>query len=309
MLSADLLAYIRSLSERDSKTLSQKTLKGMEELGELARVVLAAENAQGALHRVAPRGRVLEEAVDTLLVAMSIAVSEGFSNEEIAEAVGRKADKWAARLACEGRVGAVIPFEIHVSVHPGSDFAAFSETCAGLGVKPLALDLRGESGGWRRDVMTSSVHRGSNASAMAELDRIAKGIVGFGILREKVETVPWHPMAPSSANPIMPPGCYFEAHIAAEVPEEGLEAFCRDRAAEGLAVSVNARKRGAGPGGSTTVMLTHREGVRDAAAFGTRTDALVAALETGLGLRTDVDREFVLHDTDPDWDARGAAAA
>ena len=53
-----------------------------------------------------------------------------------------------------------------------------------------------------KDVMTSSVFMGNNTGAYQEMKRISNGLwaAGFEILREKIETVPWHPAAPSSTN-------------------------------------------------------------------------------------------------------------
>ena len=41
--------FIRTLSEKDKKTLSQKCLKLVEEVGELARIILPYDSAHGTI--------------------------------------------------------------------------------------------------------------------------------------------------------------------------------------------------------------------------------------------------------------------
>ena len=72
--------------------------------------------------------------------------------------------------------------------------------------------------------MTSSKHFGDNRSAYEEANRIANELTSFGykVVRKKIETVPWHPAAPTfkTGEPI-PNGCYFESHIGVTIsPEE-----------------------------------------------------------------------------------------
>ena len=78
--------------------------------------------------------------------------------------------------------------------------------------------------GTLKDVMTSSKHFGDNRSAYEEANRIANELTSFGykVVRKKIETVPWHPAAPTfkTGEPI-PNGCYFESHIGVTIsPEE-----------------------------------------------------------------------------------------
>jgi hypothetical protein len=85
-----------------------------------------------------------------------------------------------------------------------------------------------------KDVMTSSKHFGDNRSAYEEANRIANKLSSFGykVVRKKIETVPWHPAAPTlnTGEPI-PNGCYFESHIGVTItPEEKpyLEGFVEE---------------------------------------------------------------------------------
>lgn len=97
------------------------------------------------------------------------------------------------------------------------------------------------------DAQTSSVFMGDNRGAITECRRISKAIEDFGfkVVREKIETVPWHPAAPSDkhANPTMPEHCYFEAHFNIVVDNESVE-FLRGVVEEnGAHLSRNAFKR------------------------------------------------------------------
>jgi len=209
--------FIRELSTQDKKTLSQKALKVAEEAGELAKVVLPFDNASGTIHRFIDKKRILEEVVDTYLTSISIAYSLGFTDEEIDDMILHKAKKWADIQKAEAKVQGNIPYEIHVTVNlVAEDTVNFVESCRKIDVKPivLALQTKGED---LTDVMTSSVHLGNNRSAYEEMKRITNELKrqGYKVVREKIETVPWHPAAPTAkyGNLTMPIDCYFETHI------------------------------------------------------------------------------------------------
>lgn len=53
--------YIKSLSIKDKKTLSQKGLKLAEEVGELAKAILPYDSAHGTNHRFIDKEKILEE--------------------------------------------------------------------------------------------------------------------------------------------------------------------------------------------------------------------------------------------------------
>jgi hypothetical protein len=64
--------------------------------------------------------------------------------------------------------------------------------------------------------MTSSKHFGDNRTAYEESERICRELRsrGFKVVRNKIESVPWHPAAPViSTGKEIPNGCYFESHI------------------------------------------------------------------------------------------------
>jgi len=115
-----------------------------------------------------------------------------------------------------------IPYEMHISIkNPGiNSFGInlidnFIVDCKELGVKPIVLDLENSGENVMKDIMTSSHFFGNNLEAYIESNRIKEHILekGYEVLRVKIETVPWHPAAPVTANDKMPKDCYFEAHI------------------------------------------------------------------------------------------------
>jgi NTP pyrophosphatase (non-canonical NTP hydrolase) len=232
--------YIKELSKKDKKTLSQKALKLVEEVGELARVVLPYDSAHGTNHRFIDREALLEEIVDVHLTNISIAHSLGFNEDELNEMMSKKAEKWALLQAKEDKAEFPLPYEIHVTVdiensyshkwlHDGN-IEGFKEDCKNIGVKPIVIDLEMKDKTSIKDVMTSSKFFGDNRTAYEESERIVKGLKdrGYEVVRNKIETVPWHPAAPQDkdkdhplwhGDPI-PNGCYFESHIGVIVTKE-----------------------------------------------------------------------------------------
>jgi NTP pyrophosphatase (non-canonical NTP hydrolase) len=286
-MTPQLLQYIRQLTANDRKTLAQKGLKTSEEVGELSAKILSFENAPAATHRVVERQAVLEEAVDTLLAALSVAYDLRFTDEELEAMIVRKTEKWASIQAREAGVKYPLPYEIHLTVKEAVP-AIFRHDCAALGVKPIFLALQDRGGvDLMSDVMTSSTHFGDNASALVELDRIAAGLTATGYIveRRKIETVPWHPAAPSTVNGVkrMPDGGYFESHMNVILNAKNPEEFDAQRAR----LQVLARHHDAhlsrnvfkqlSPTAST-VMLTLRSYSDTRERFSARRDALHQAL-------------------------------
>lgn len=114
----------------------------------------------------------------------------------------------------------LLPYEIHITISVNEyeicqEFVEnFIITCREIGVKPIILDLESSSG-FIKDVMTSSKMFGNINSVLKEIDRIVFGLEykNFKVVRKKIESVPWHPKAPSKKGDKMPDNCYFEAHI------------------------------------------------------------------------------------------------
>jgi len=104
-------------------------------------------------------------------------------------------------------------YEIHVTVRT-NEVQRFIEECGALGVKPIVLDLqlRGGSGAIQ-DVMTSSKLTGDDTDAWSRMKDIAwyLSAKGFEVVRQKIETVPWHPKA--AVHDENSKEGYFEAHI------------------------------------------------------------------------------------------------
>ena len=232
--------YIKELSKKDKKTLSQKALKLVEEVGELARVVLPYDSAHGTNHRFIDREALLEEIADVHLTNISIAHSLGFTDEELNEMMVRKAEKWATLQAKEDKATFPLPYEIHVTVNLENSYThkhindespeGFKEDCKSIGVKPIVIDLEMKDKSSIKDVMTSSKFFGDNRTAYEESERISKRLrdMGYEVVRNKIETVPWHPAAPQDKDkdhPLwhgepIPNGCYFESHIGVIVTKE-----------------------------------------------------------------------------------------
>jgi len=221
--------FIKDLSIKDKKTLSQKGLKLVEEVGELARAILPYDSAPGTNHRFSDREQILEEIVDVYLSNISISHSLGFTDEEVNEMLNKKSKKWAQLQLKEESATFPLPFEIHITVdlekllETNFTIDNFREDCKSIEVKPIVLDLEMKEGSIK-DVMTSSKHFGDNRSAYEEANRITNELtsIGYKVVRKKIETVPWHPAAPTfnTGEPI-PNGCYFESHIGVVIsPEE-----------------------------------------------------------------------------------------
>ena len=223
--------YIKDLSIKDKKTLSQKALKLVEEIGELARVILPYDSAHGTNHRFTDKDAILEELVDIYLTNISISHSLGFTDEEFNEMLVKKTEKWGSLQSKEEQATFPLPFEIHVTVDGDKskrenfhfDIDEFKEDCSIVGVKPIVIDLEINDGSIIKDVMTSSKFFGDNRTAYEESERIVTELKnrGYDVVRNKIETVPWHPAAPViSRGEAIPNGCYFESHIGIVITPE-----------------------------------------------------------------------------------------
>ena len=227
----ELRDYIKKLSEKDKKTITQKALKCAEETGELARKVLPYENAHGTTHRFITNNSILEEVADVVLTAMSIGYDLGYSHDEIDDMIRTKALNWQAVQAKSDRVTDSIPFEMHITISAGEGFDVekYVSDCnkiskiRGNKIKPIVIDLENEGQSIMKDVMTSSHYFGTNAGAYMEAKAIEQSMLAmdYNVVRVKVETVPFHPAAPQTKEDKMPGDCYFEAHIGCIItPEE-----------------------------------------------------------------------------------------
>jgi len=308
MISKNTTEYIKKLSQQDTKNISQKALKVSEETGELAKVVLPFDNAQGTTHRFISKEQILEEVVDVYLASISIAYDLDFSDDDIEQMVVKKLTKWAERQERSLKVeDKTIPYEIHITVKDvvKEDFIA---ACKQLDVKPIILDLQSTDGKVKfEDVMTSSVYFGNNRGAYEEMKRISNGLsdAGFDVAREKIETVPWHPAAPRlnifHIDEEMPPNCYFETHInvkSSDKRQMELEGICK---AHGAHLSRNVFKR---YGNDTyTIMITLRSYSESFQAFEERSRRLQESLRVSRFKMEKVITEFSIYDTKISHDA------
>jgi NTP pyrophosphatase (non-canonical NTP hydrolase) len=317
--------FIKDLSIKDKKTLSQKGLKLAEEVGELARAILPYDSAPGTNHRFSDREQILEEIVDVYLTNISIAHSLGFTDEEMNDMLNRKSKKWAKLQLKEEAATFPLPFEIHITIdienllETNFTIDYFREDCKSIGVKPIVLDLEIKEG-TLKDVMTSSKHFGDNRSAYEEANRIADKLtsLGYKVVRKKIETVPWHPAAPTfnTGEPI-PNGCYFESHIGVVIlPEQkqdlqdfikGLNNGCTEagviRLNGACKLSQNFFKKSK-DGSKFVNMLTYRDNMTCREDFQRGVEAIKWSLEKCGFEFEKVEVEYALYDTNVNHDAK-----
>lgn len=297
----DLIQYIKTLSKEDTKTLSQKGLKAMEELGELARVLLPFDNAFATTHRFVDRDKILEEIADSYLTIMSIAYDLNYTEDEIESMISKKADKWAGLINKEKGIKYPIPYEIHVTIQEIKK-DVFHSMCEHLNVKPIILELQNNKSVFT-DVMTSSRHYGDNRSAYEEMKRISNTINSFAgkVIREKIETAIWHPAAPQSSNDIMPKNCYFECHIgtiANNINVDKIKIIAENTQSH---LSKNIFKNI--DSNNYILMLTYRTYTDNRELFENRVKEIIKLLEIGNIQYKNVTKEFSIYDTKVSHDA------
>lgn len=209
MINGTLRERIKQLSINDTKNISQQCLKLMEEGGELAKVILPYDNADGTRHRFVDTDELIEGIADVILCALSISDKLGIDDDRLSEMLSKKVDKWQKLQTISNKES--YPYEIHISVAYAENSQKFISDCRTIGVKGIVLALHMDSSEPIRDVMTSSTIVGSNSDVINEVNRITDELTSMGYLvaRQKVETVPWHPhteMERESWN-------YYESHI------------------------------------------------------------------------------------------------
>lgn len=217
----DIIELVKALTATDPKSLTAKGLKMAEECGDVAKSILPYENAAGTLHRVVHKGKILEDSVDVILVALSIAYSLGFTDEDINGAMQKKALYWSQLQENELKFDPdKIPFEIHITVEVVDDIERFRVVCKEIGVKPILLDLHTKANGAVKDLMTSQVIVGSTTKAFSAMGWTALRLEEFGykVTRQKIEAAPWHPASPKADNSLKHESDnYFESHIEVTV--------------------------------------------------------------------------------------------
>lgn len=295
-MNTKLLDFIKQLSIKDKKTLSQKALKTNEECGELAKAVLPFDGAHCTNHRFIDKSKILEEVSDVILTAISIAYSLDYSHEDIEEMLDKKSLKWLELQTKEDKIQGNVPYEIHVTVERPDDIELFRAHCKEIGVKPIILDLKNNNGSIM-DSMTSSKFYGDNRGSYDEVMRISNAMkdYGYNILRKKIETIPWHPAAPIRINE-MPKDCYFESHIGVKIKDEGSQYVLNFIAKEHKAhISRNFFKKL--DNGEYILMLTLRNYNTTWEMFKNQVESLKTSLELGKLEYEKVEVEFSIYDT------------
>ncbi len=301
----ELRDYIKKLSEKDKKTITQKALKCAEETGELARKVLPYEDAHGTTHRFITNNSILEEVADVVLTAMSIGYDLGYSHDEIDDMIRNKALNWQAVQAKSNRVEYPIPFEMHITIKAGEGFDVnkYVDDCGKISkirenkIKPIVLDLENGGASVMKDVMTSSHYFGNNSGAYREAKAIENSMVamGYDVVRVKIETVPWHPAAPTEAEDKMPGDCYFEAHIGCIIEPKDKGILETITNAHGAHLSRNFFKKL--DGGKFVNMITLRSYDGTFKVFEERLEKLKENLKTNEVQFEKVITEFSIYDT------------
>ncbi|GEN46606.1 MazG-like family protein [Alkalibacillus haloalkaliphilus] len=94
-----LLTEIKSLSEREPKTLEQMALKLTEEVGETSQAVLSYLKASGSDYKQLGIDDVKEECIDVVLVALAMYYKLSEDEEEFRNLVSEKLNKWESKIS------------------------------------------------------------------------------------------------------------------------------------------------------------------------------------------------------------------
>lgn len=196
----------------------------------------------------------------------------------------------------------MLHYEIHVTVRT-KEVERFQEVCTKIGVKPIILDLQKKSGDVLCDVMTSSTITTDDRTLFTAkkhmywvADQIARD--GCEVIRCKIETVPWHPEAPSEHNGKRHfPGSHFEAHLGVIIKSENdlsvLKGFSERHS---LHLSKNVFKRF--DDGSYCQMATYRSYTMVKEDFELNIEEIVNALKSaGLTFEKLPKIEFAIYDS------------
>ena len=282
----------------------------------------------GGSHRFTDRDAILEELVDIYLTNISISHSLGFTDEEFNDMLVKKTEKWGSLQAKEEQATFPLPFEIHVTVDGDKskkenfhfEIDDFKEDCSIVGVKPIIIDLEINDGSIIKDVMTSSKFFGDNRGAYEESERIVKELRdrGYDVVRNKIESVPWHPAAPvTSTGREIENGCYFESHIGVTIlpnQKEDLETFIRSTLTNGHLIELSGTAKlsqnffkKSNDGNRFVNMLTYRSNMCGRPKFTLEVDGIKHLLkEEGFDFEK-VEVEYAVYDTNVTHDAKWIA--
>lgn len=299
MINKNLIEFIKFLSKEDTKTLSQKTLKAVEELGELSRVILPYDSAFATNHRFIDKDDILEEIIDTYLSIISIAYTLDFSDEDIEEMIGEKTVKWANLINREKDIKWPMPYELHVTIERPKNINSFKDACSFLKVKPIILDIKNNIGETiQNDIMTSSRFFGNNKEAYEEIKKISNYLYknNFKVIREKIETVIYHPSAPKELNEkILHKHQYFEAHIDIITTNDTIKVLQEICKINNSRISININKKISET--EFISMVTFRENNSNRKSFENSVNKLIKDLNNNkFNIKNKV-MEFAVYDT------------
>lgn len=88
------ITLIKHLSSKEPKSILERFVKLSEECGELAQELLIHKKVSGTHHKKVGEDGILGEAVDVMLVAISIFFCAGGTAEELATISQKKCAKW-----------------------------------------------------------------------------------------------------------------------------------------------------------------------------------------------------------------------
>jgi hypothetical protein len=191
-------------------------------------------------------------------------------------------------------------YEIHVTVKT-DDVKKFIEECGAIGVKPIVLDLQLQDTSSIQDVMTSSKLSGDDTDVWTRMKEISWYLQskGFNVVREKIETVPWHPKALLHGEDSKEG--YFETHIPVVVKEEGVAFLKGLSQGLGLHCSRNSFKKL--HNGNVVQMVTLRKSCT-LVEYRSHYDWILSSLyKYGYSLAKESEIEYALHDSNVSHDA------
>jgi hypothetical protein len=196
-----------------------------------------------------------------------------------------------------------IHYEIHVTVRT-TEVQRFIDMCDEIGVKPIVLDLQKKDGsGSIQDVMTSSKLTGDDADAWNKMKDVVwyLSAKGFEVVREKIETVPWHPKA-VVYDPDTDKDGYFEAHIPIIVASEDEKTFlsgvCQS---QGLHLSRNPFKTF--DNGTYVQFITLRRKIQADKFKQLVSTVVLGFLRNGISISGSPEVEYALYDSNVNHDA------
>ena len=93
-----LLGELARLSQMEPKSLIERALKLTEEVGEVSEAVLSFTGVSGCGYKNKTAEDVIEESIDTIIMAYSIIHSVGANYEELYETFNKKLSKWESKM-------------------------------------------------------------------------------------------------------------------------------------------------------------------------------------------------------------------